>query len=286
MRKIRVIPLLMLGLCLSFAGCKKERALPSQEYFKAKTLWIDLLREKRGKAYMAPETEQVTELLRAVDPKSLDYTSAQTLLEEIAKGRAEARAAEAALQEELERAKRAGQADPSQLVFQPLSTDAGTEPVAAAVDAGAPKEPVAGMAMADFTRLFDRCFEFKNDAVVGGVTSGQVWGLKDLLGCRQEFPRFVSNSVLISEGKVGAIRSNAELTPVKYKMVDGKLVPVTGEDEKAAPAPAPAPAPRATDDEAARNSANLTDSTPKASQNLTDVTPKANQNLNDVTPRK
>ncbi|HEY3449850.1 MAG TPA: hypothetical protein VGK67_26085 [Myxococcales bacterium] len=283
MRKIRVFPLLMaLGLCLGLVGCKKPAAPPSKEYFKARTMWIDLLREKRSKAYVAPEAEEVIELLRLVDAKSLDATSAQTLLEEIQGGRAKARAEEAELQEKIETAKRAGQADPSQLVFHTLPSDGGGVASAAAggrPDAG-PKEPTVGMSQSEFASLFGRCFEFRNDAVVGGVAGGQVWGLRDSMGCRQDFPSFVANSVLVVDGRVGAIRSSAELAPVKYKMVDGKLVPMTGEDEKAGlpPAPAPQAAPE-------RNSANLTDATPKANQNLTDATPKANQNLTDVTPK-
>ncbi|MGC4113478.1 MAG: hypothetical protein QM765_02170 [Myxococcales bacterium] len=288
MQKIRVFPLLMaLGLCLGLAltGCKKEKAQPSKEYFQARTMWIELLREKRNKAFLAPEAQEIMDLLRAVDAKSLDATSAQTLLDEIQTGRAAAKMEEADLQAKIEQAKKAGQADPSGIVFHTVPHDAGTdEPVAVAngPDAG-PKEPAVGMAQRDFTNWFGRCFEYKNDAVVGGVSGGQVWGLRDLMGCRQDFPSFVSNSVLLVEGRVGAIRSNAELAPTKYKMVDGKLVPMTEEDEKAGVKPAPAPAAAAPPSE--RNSANLQDATPKQNQGMNDVTPKQNTNLNDVTPR-
>jgi len=292
MRKNRVFPLLMaLGLCLLAPGCKKKAAQPSQEYFKARTMWIDLLREQRGKAYVAPEAEQVVELLRAVDPASLDAESAKDLLAEIQKGRAQARAEEEELQRQLERASKAGQADPSEVVFSnaPAGTAgaAGTATAAAAggPDAG-PTEPVVGMSQAELTRWYGRCFEYKNDAVGGGVAGGQVWGLKDLLGCRQDFPRFVSNSLLVVEDRVGAIRSTAELAPGKYKMVDGKLVPMTDDELKAASAPARAPAPAAEPARPpARNSADLTDVTPKTNQNVTDVTPTRNDTVTDVTPR-
>jgi len=163
-------------------------------------------------------------------------------------------------------------------VIQNLSRDGGGPAAAAGGNDAGSKVPVAGMSQTEFMTRFGSCFEFRNEATVAGQTGGQVFGLRDTMGCRQDFPGFIDNSVLLYEGKVGAVRSNAELAPVKYKVVDGKLVPWTDEDNKVAP-PTPAPTPTPTPAPTAG------DVTPRPSANPADVTPKAGPNPNDVTPR-
>lgn len=280
MRKNRTVPLMLaLALCMPTLACKKPAAPPSQEYAKARSIWLDLLREKRDKAYLAPEVDEVISLLQAVDPKSLDATSAQGLLEEIVKGKTEARSAQASLEEQVELAKRAGQAKPSDVVFRNLPVDAGSGAAGAASDAGV-TVPTLGMSQSDFLSQFGSCFEFRTQAAVAGQFGGQVYGLKDLLGCRQDFRAFVDSSVVLFDGRVAAIKSNSDLTPsAKFKVVDGKLVPATEEDLKPKPAPTPpAPEPQAPPPPPG-------DVTPRPANNPLDVTPKAGPNPNDVTPQ-
>ena len=275
MRKIPVFLLVMaLGLSLSSLGCSKPVASTSKEYAKAREMWLDLLKEKRSKAYVCPEAEQVLTLLQAVDPKSLDGASAANLLQEIQKGRAEGLAGQAELEASLETARRASRPDPSSVVIPTTAKNVDAPKPSAADATAAPATPTIGMTAADFNAKFGNCFEFRNDASLGGTPGGQVYVLKDLLGCRHDHPAFTSQAVVLFNGKVESIRALADVAPVKYKVVDGKLVPMTEEDIKKAAAPPPPPAPAPAPEPAAPTNAN-------------DVTPRGTDQPapNDVTPR-
>lgn len=242
LRRLLAVPLLLL-LALAPA-CTKDSAPPSPEYAKAREQWLDLLKERMDKAYADPRADQVVLLLTAVDAKSMDYESAQALLKDIQKGRAEAAADKARLERELETARAATQPSPTK-DFVPAG-DAGsgaTEGPAAAEEAKAPK---AGMSEADFLSRFGDCFEARNEATVGGQLGGTAYGLKDLMKCREQLPGFQTKVVLVLSGKVDAVANADEVTKTKYKVVDGKLVPATEADLKPKPpppAPAPEPAP-------------------------------------------
>ncbi len=227
------------GLCLT--GCPKSRK-SSPEYQKARVAWLDLLKEKRlSEAYLAPEVDDILQLLERVDATSLDAKAAQTLKEEIQKGRAEASAGEQATQAELARARQPTPDSPSTTPSLPSSDE--TAPVGAAAeptpDAGAAQgEPAPGMTEREFEERFGRCFEPVRDATIEGFPA-KVWSLVDLSKCRADFPTFQTRSVVVADGKVESIRSNEALAPKKFRVVDGKLVPV----DPNAPAPKTPPAP-------------------------------------------
>ncbi|MGI5862114.1 MAG: hypothetical protein ACOX6T_08645 [Myxococcales bacterium] len=222
---------LLLIACLSFA-CNRAGP-PSAEYAEAREKWSALVRDQLDEAALAPEADEVLALLGQVDPKSIDAPYASELRAEIEKARAEAKAqaeARAKALEAAEAALRPVVADTPDFE-EPSSPEPADEPpaqAAAAPDAGQTDkgQPVEDMPASDFRTKFARCFEFKNDSLVNGLAGGQVWGLKDLSICRDLHPTFVSNSVLLYEDKVAAIRPNEELAPKKYVVMDGKLLPL------------------------------------------------------------
>lgn len=229
------------GLCLT--GCPKSRK-SSPEYQKARVAWLDLLKEKRlSEAYLAPEVDDVLQLLERVDPASLDGKAAQALKEELQKGRAEASAAEQATEAEIARALQPTPPPPS--TGPSPSTPPAAQPAAPAEpapDAGATLgEPTPGMTEREFEERFGRCFEPVRDATIEGIPA-KVWSLVDLSKCRANFPSFQSRSVVIANGKVESIRSNEALAPKRFRVVEGKLVPIDP-NEPAPPPGTPTPVP-------------------------------------------
>ena len=242
-----VLCLLAFGLT---TGCPKSAGPPSPEYVKARQMWLDALREKRDRAFGDPAVPEILQLLLKVDPDSVDAPSALTLRTEIETGMAEAKRREMTLANELERARTVSQLTGG-FVHAGPGTDEPAAPSASVGDGGvaADDTPKAGMTLDDFQARFGRCFEFRNDAAIGGKLGGQVWGLKDLGLCREKFKDFTGRSVVVFNGKVDSVRSNEEVTPHRFKLVEGKLVPAEDKDlvppeppkPPAKPAPTPSP---------------------------------------------
>ncbi len=224
---------LLVALSLSLAACKK--AGPSPEYAQARDKWSALVKASAFSAAEEPGADEVLALLARVPADSSDAPFAAELKTEIDKGRKEAADRRADATKEQEAMEKARQAALAAMASSPVvpaasadsapsaapAADAQAAPDAGEKDDGQPKR---GMDASTFKSKFARCFEYKNDAMVGGTGGGQVWGLKDLSICRQLHSNFTANSVLLWDGKVD-IRSTAELAPKKYKLVDGKLVP-------------------------------------------------------------
>jgi hypothetical protein len=235
MRKLLLLLCLAAGLSL---GCQKTHP-PSPEYQKARLLWLDLLKEKMDKAYVDPQAQEVLALLSRVDPNSFDAEYAARLKAEIEKGRSEAASDRARLDKQLEQATAA--ARPS-FMGMPTSSPKGDGGVVFASDGGGPNVPVPGMAASEFEERFGGCFESRGDATVGGLAA-RIWGLRDLSKCRDQFPGFVVNVVMIVNNRVESIRSQAEVAPKKFKLVDGKMVEVSAAEAAAMQAPPPEPPP-------------------------------------------
>ena len=220
----------LLAVSLLFA-CNRPGP-PSPEYEEAREKWSTLVRERLDDAAIDPGADEVLRLLGSVDAKSIDSQYARDLKAEIEAARAEATRRDERSAESVATA----QAALRPVVSDSLADEEAEAPAApveppasakapAAADAGQDSgQPEEGMDASEFRSKFARCFEYKNDSLVGGVGGGQVWALKDLSICRQLHPRFSSNSVLLFEGKI-AIRSSAELAPERYILVDGQLVP-------------------------------------------------------------
>ncbi len=225
---------------VALASCAKKQQ-PSAEYAQAQQLWTVMVQDNGLEAHADPRAEQVLELLGRVAPDSLDAQAAAELKKRIETERADAKKA---AEERAAMIEAAATPPPMPAGFaqetvteaaQPAEPETPAAPAAAEpVDETQPKE---GMQAGVFKQKFGRCFEYKNAFGTPTGQSGDVFGLKDLSLCREQHPNFVTQSVLLMDGKVASIRSNEELKPVKYKLVGGKLVPFEGE-EAAKPAPA------------------------------------------------
>jgi len=246
MRKLRV--LLSLLMCLGLLGGCHRSGKPSPDYQKARTLWLDLLRDKMGKAYGDPGAQEVLDLLDRVDPSSMDARVAADLKAEIQKGRADSRESDESLRQQVERAQQAATSP----TF--VSSGGGYHYAVSEGDAGegaqgdggtSDERPTVGMSAGDFDQKFSRCFEYKTDAAVGGQLGGKTYGLRDLSVCRELYGDLQDKGVVIFDGKVAMIEPLSAFTHQKFKLVNGKLVPMDEAEEKAAAQPAPAPAPTA-----------------------------------------
>ncbi len=218
----------LLMAALASAACRKAPQ-GSPEYEEARARWTELLKDKGIEAaYRDPGSEEVLQLLGRVDPASADRPYAGQLRAEIEAGRREAldqlSAQEKREQERREAAARAASA----MAVRPAELTAGAANASSAQeasDAGAAgDQPRVGMEADHFKRDFARCFEYKHPAIVQGRSGGEIWGLKDLMICRDLHQSFVSSSVLLMDGKVLSIRPTAELAPKQFQVVDGKLV--------------------------------------------------------------
>lgn len=209
---------------LALVSCAKKKQ-PSPEFAQAQQIWTELVQVHALEAHADPRAEQVLALLASVDPNSLDAQAAAELAARIRSARAEAKASaerQAALIEAAAKLPPMPEGFAAVEPAEPEPPPAEPEPVAEPAEETQPSE---GMEAAVFKQKFDRCFEYKNAFGTPTGQEGDVWGLKDLSICRELHPTFTTRSVLLMDGRVAAIRSNQELTPVKYKLVDGALVP-------------------------------------------------------------
>jgi hypothetical protein len=226
MTTLRTIALALL-LAGVLSACNRP-GKPSPEYAQAREAWTALLKDHLDDAYVQPGVDEVLALLARVDPKSVDAPFAAELRRDIETGRAAAREREESLAEQLaeaERALRPPAPPPSEEPEPAGGSEAAPAVAAAAPDAGAEDaQPEDGMEATEFLQKFSRCFEYRNDSLVGGLAGGKVYGLKNLSICRDLHPGFISNSVLVFDGKI-SVRPSAELAPQKFVVIDGKLVP-------------------------------------------------------------
>jgi hypothetical protein len=246
MRNACVITLLFTLLLTS--ACPKSSGPPSEDYQKARTIWLELLKDKRDNASSDPAAQDVLALLQKVDPTSIDGPAAANLKAQIEQGISEAKARQSDLDKEQDQARQAAQAVGPGTTFGPSRYGTGeTQAVAdgGVAAAGGEDSPKVGMTTAEFEGKFGRCFEMKNEAAIGGKLGGQVWGLKDLGLCRERFKDFLTHSVVLVDGKVDSIRSNEEVAPKKYKIVDGKVVAAEEKDLKPEPPKEPPKPPQA-----------------------------------------
>jgi hypothetical protein len=240
---MRLLFVFLLTAALFAPACQRSSG-PSPEYEQARQRWTALLREKGLEgAFVDARAQEVVDLLGQVDRKSVDAPYSDQLRGEIEAGRREAGERTAAFERrEVEirgaAAKAAAAMGTRLLEAAPQPAEPAVPPAEPPPDAGAKDDqPRQGMEAERFKRDFARCFEFKNPSIVQGRAGGEVWGLKDLIVCRELHRPFDGNAVLLMDGKVVAIRSASELAPKRFKVVDGKLVEAGPETEPKPVAP-------------------------------------------------
>jgi hypothetical protein len=229
MTYFRLIALLFaVGLA---AGCHKSSP-PSPDYQKARNLWLDLLRDKMGKAYTDPGADEVLALLARVDPNSMDAKVASDLKDEIEKGRREGLASDEEGRKQVEAARTALQ-NPMFVASGPavyFTSDGGLVRATSDTGPSGPEMPALGMTADDFARKFGRCFEERGETLVNGAQGGRIFALRDLALCRQSYPEFLTRGVVLFSGTIANVAPLADLAPKKFKLVNGKLVPMTDKE--------------------------------------------------------
>jgi hypothetical protein len=234
---------LMLGLALAaLAGCKRPGP-PSFEYGEARDKLIEIRKDRGVDAYFDPRIEDVLALLSQVDPKSIDAPAAKQLAAEIDNARAEKAKHDSDQAKLIEQARATPTVPLSSPGVATATTLAPKVQDGGPVDAGPPKDPVAGMTDSDFRNLFSDCYQYVRPSLSPTGAPGETWGLKDIATCRDRHPGSVDHVVILRDGKVIGIVPAQEAAPKEFKLVDGRLVPVTTETPKPPPAPTSPPQP-------------------------------------------
>ncbi len=213
-------------IVLAPVGCRKEPGPPSPEYEQARQQFSKLYGQKLDEAFLDPGMEEVEALLQQVPPESMDAQPARELLQRIQQGRARMEAARQETEEAIASARQVDEFPTTPESEQPSApTAAAGEPEAGTPDAGSDLSgPVAGTPASELSFGYQRCFQRGQPINVDGRGSREAWELVDRLSCRQAFPSFVEQVVLIEEGRVLTVLPKSAVR-VTYVGADGGPVP-------------------------------------------------------------
>lgn len=210
----RALGLLLLAISLALCpGCHKKRG-PSEQFGQAHLQFTRLYAAKLDDAYRDPQIAGIEQLLLQVPEDSLDFAAAQELLRRIREGRLALEAADKARSAAQAKAMESGG-------YQRMNDRAAGPASAPPEDAGA-AHPMAGMALAEFTRRFSNCFRSSDAVDVIGRGKMDSWELKDIANCRDRHPGFDAQFVLTDARQVSMVIPKAA---VEYRMVDGGTQP-------------------------------------------------------------
>jgi hypothetical protein len=205
-------------LVLSPVACRKEAAAPSPEYEQAHQRFSKLYAQQLDQAYLDPQMAEIESQLEGVPSESLDGQSARELLQRIRDGR---KRMESSQQETEAAVASARQFDdfpssPREDSPAPPPPAAAPEPVdAGAPDAGATQGPVEGSSASALASGYQGCFRRGDTINVTGRGMRESWELADRFSCRQAYPRFANQLVLVEEGRVLSVlaKSLTRLVP-------------------------------------------------------------------------
>jgi hypothetical protein len=208
-------------LVLSPVACRKEAAAPSADYEQAHQRFSKLYAQQLDRAFADPQMADIEAQLERVPPDSLDAQSARELLQRIRDGRArvessaketEAAVASARQYDDFPSSPREEPAAPP-----PPPRPAAEEPAdAGARDAGpAPSGPVEGSPASELASGYQGCFRRGESINVTGRGMRDSWELADRFSCRQAYPRFANQLVLVEDGRVLSVlaKSLTRLVP-------------------------------------------------------------------------
>ncbi|MDY7232874.1 hypothetical protein [Hyalangium rubrum] len=221
-------------LVLAPVACRKESGPPSQDYEQAHTRFSKLYGQKLDEAFLEPEMAEIEAQLQLVPPDSMDAQSARELSQRIQQGRARMEAAQQEKEDAIASAREfdtfpstgtgsgstgTEPAAPAEPVPAPAARDAGT-PDAGAASVG----PTIGSPASELSSGYSRCFQRGQPINVEGRGSRETWEMIDRLACRQSFPRFVDQVVLVEEGKVLTVLPKSAIQ-ITYSGKDGGAAP-------------------------------------------------------------
>ncbi|SEK80992.1 hypothetical protein SAMN05444354_102407 [Stigmatella aurantiaca] len=217
-------------LVLSPVACR-EAAKPSAEYEQAHQRFSKLYAQQLDRAYLDPQMTEIEAQLEGVPSESLDAQSARELLQRIRDGRKRMESS----QEDTE----AAVASARQFDDFPSSpredTPAPPPPAAPApVDAGAPdagpqQGPVEGSPASALGSGYQGCFRRGETINVTGRGMRESWELADRFSCRQAYPRFANQLVLVEDGRVLSVLAKSLTRLVPTGPDSGPAAPDAGQ---------------------------------------------------------
>jgi hypothetical protein len=207
-------------LLLAVTGCARKE--PSPEYTRASERFNKLYAKELDDAYVDPAIREVEALLEKVPPDSLDAQAASQLLTRIREGRARIEKTSTDRDKALAAARTAPKFSGPSVSTPPPPPQPASRPAPAALDAGPPSAPTAGMPMREFNRLFGDCFEAAGPVEVNGRGPRDSYSMVDSDRCRRAMPGLVNSLVLAdSEAVMGIIPKSA----LRRTLVDGGTPP-------------------------------------------------------------
>jgi len=195
-------------LLLAMTGCARKE--PSPEYTLASERFNKLYAKELDDAYVDPAIREVEALLEKVPPDSLDAQAASQLLTRIREGRARIEKTSTDRDKALAAARTAPKFSGPSVSTPPPPPQPASRPAPAALDAGPPSAPTAGMPMREFNRLFGDCFEAAGPVEVNGRGPRDSYSMVDSDRCRRAMPGLVTSLVLAdSEAVMGIVPKSA-----------------------------------------------------------------------------
>lgn len=188
------------------AACTKSPGPPSPEFEQARQRFTKLYAQKLDEAFLDPAMDGIEAQLQTVPTDSVDAQPAKELLQRIREGRERMQAAEQEKADAIAAAREVEdfQVDPTVRVPPPVeeapapsaTPDAGPGPGAG---------PVAGSPASELSFGYQRCFRRAEPINVDGKGQRDAWEIEDRLTCRQAYPSFADQVLLIEDGRVLAV---------------------------------------------------------------------------------
>jgi hypothetical protein len=192
---------------LLLAGCRARQTGPDENYEKGSRIYQQLYATQLDDAYGDPKMDVAAELLKKVDPRSIDFESAKRMLASIEIGRA-VLAKQRAARNKMAAAAAASIA--SQPQFDPAKISAASAPP----DAGVVDPFGPGAAIADINATSGGCLTAGEPYREQGTgAKGTVYRLGKSPKCAEQLPGFVGEAVLVADGHI--YRRMADPTPMK-----------------------------------------------------------------------
>ncbi|MDC0707506.1 hypothetical protein POL68_03395 [Stigmatella sp. ncwal1] len=220
----------ILLLVLAPVACRREAAAPSAEYEQAHQRFSKLYGQLLDRAFLDPQMADIEALLERVPPESLDAQSARELLQRIRQGRERMEATQQETQEAVDSAREFQDLPSSPRTEEPPPPPppVAQEPVdAGPPDAGATAGPVEGSSASELSSGYQGCFRRGDQINVTGRGMRESWEMADRFSCRQAYPRFANQLVLVEDGRVLSVLAKS-LTRLVPTAPDGGPGPDAG----------------------------------------------------------
>lgn len=214
-------------IALAPAACRKDPGPPSPDYEQARERFNKLYGQKLDEAFVDPAMDSIETQLQSVPPDSIDAQSTRELLQRIQQGRERMQANQKATADAIASAREVQDfpsrpSEPS----QPPEPPAEPPPSVGPPDAGSPAGagPVAGSPASELSYGYQRCFRRAEPINVDGKGSREAWEPESRLACRQAYPSFADQVILIEDGRVLTVLPKSAIR-VTYVGPDGGTAP-------------------------------------------------------------